>query len=114
MREILLCRIIKNFLIKHERISNYYDGTCEYTDKEFMRSKFMDNFYNDCEEILKREAKKNGQENYKLDYWEVRSQMNVVLNNYGFQPFDVMEDCFSEKEQLKELTKFKKEYLKTP
>lgn len=40
--------------------------------------------------------------------------MNVVINNYGFQPFDVMEDCFSEKEQLKELTKFKKEYLKTP
>jgi hypothetical protein len=99
----------KRLFNSNERQDSSKDDWAEYTEKrlqDFMKSEFMKSFAEDCSQMLKDE----GNEFYE-SYDTIKAKMNSVLTDFGYLPFNVYEDAYSEEEQLKALLKFKDEYL---
>ncbi len=93
----------------YERLDASKDSWAEYNDanlQQFMMSDFMQEFANDCSEILKN----SGREDYE-DYFAVKLQMSSVLRDFDYLSLDAMEDVYSAEYQLEKLQEFREEYL---
>lgn len=99
----------KQMFAKKERLDALKDSWAEYTEtslQEFMTSDFMQRFADDCSNSLKAAGRKDYD-----DYSAIKREMSLVLGKFGYPPFDVMEDAYSEKSQLQVLQEFKEKYL---
>lgn len=101
----------KELFRSRERFDAKKDEWAEYTEsslQEFMTSDFMQDFAKDCSNALA--LNDDGNEFYN-DYSTIKQKMDSVLNEFGYPSLRVMEDSYSEQEQLKMLQEFKSKYL---